>query len=213
MKVIAFSNSHYNFDKLKKKLPNEGTVFVQGPKKFQPFVEDYLRGALPYEIFLHEISKRTGTENPETSLLWVKLVYTCQKHGLNVKLIEPDIDPILKKVSKELHLKDEVKFRVLQEARMWFLSNSGYVAHFYAAFDTMFFWLPFHLFFRRLWLKIAGAIVNLIPGDQQDVLAAVSKAYDEIGKKISEELKEAQDSTVFLEESIADKVERRIAEM
>ena len=191
----------------------EGPIYLQAQSKYQILVDEFLKGLLPWEVFILEISRRTGTERPDETLLWVKLVEESKKLNLKVKLIEPDFDKLMKKVEKVLKMDEGTKTKVIQEARLWFLSNSGYMKHFYAAFDDLFYWLPFHLFFRQIWLKISSFFVHLIPGDQKDVMVAVNKAYDIMTVDIANKFKKAKRGVLFLEESIARSVEQRLLEM
>ena len=159
------------------------------------------------------MSKRTGSERPEEELFWPRIVRECSERNVPAKLIEPDIDKLLGDAQKKLQMKGDKSRHIIQEARLWFISGSGYINHFFSAFDAMFFWLPFKSFFRRLWLKFWSFLVNAVPGDQKDVMAAVNFAYDSMTKTLVKTLAKAGDSTVFLDEIIASKVERMVSEL
>jgi len=189
----------------------KGKLFIQAPIKYQPFVEEFLDGLLPEEAFLEEVSKRTGYERPE-QIPWVRVVLLCRNFKKPVKLIEPDIDRVLAKAGKRLNLGEDAQ-RIFQEARLWFLSGSGYPRHFYVAFDALFFWCPWRVFFRKLFLRAVAFVVNLIPGDQRDVLALVNEANKVLVEELSDLLKNVKKATVILDEDIADDVKRRVAEM
>ena len=76
----------------------------------------------------------------------------------------------------------------------------------------LFYWLPFHLFFRQIWLKLASFVVHIVPGDQKDVMVAVSKAYDIMIVDIAHAFRKAKRGVLFLEESMASNVEQRLLE-
>jgi hypothetical protein len=209
--VIPFSRTRFDLDKLKGRIKGP-KVFVQAPIKYQPFVEEYYDGLLPDDGFLKEVSKRTGYERPE-ELPWVALAVYCKSIKKPVKLIEPDINKVLEKAGKKLRLEGDERRPVFQAARLWFLSGTGYMRHFYSAFDTLFFWCPWRVFWRKLFLRAVAFVVNVIPGDQQDVMALVHEANAVLADELSRLLKGLKKSTVFLDEDIAGRVEHRIAEM
>jgi len=209
--VIPFSRTRFELEKFKGRIKGP-KVFIQAPIKYQPFVEEYYDGLLPDDGFLHEVAKRTGYERPQ-ELAWVSLAAYCKSIKKPIKLIEPNISRILEKAGQKLQLKGDEARPVFQEARLWFLSGSGYMRHFYAAFDSLFFWCPWRVFWRKLFLRAVAFVVNKIPGDQQDVMALVREANVVMTDELSTLLKGIKKSTVFLDEDIARDVERRAAEM
>lgn len=212
VEVVAFSRERPDFKKLLG-IVKDKPVLIQAPDKYQHLVDQFTGGLLPWDKFLDDLSKRTGFERPEEEMFWPRIVRECSERNVNVKLIEPDIDKLLGAAQKKLQLKGDKSRHVIQEARLWFLSGAGYIHHFFAAFDAMFFWLPFKMFFHRIWLKFWSFIVNVIPGDQKDVVAAVNFAYDAMTNKIVKMLAKAGDSTVFLDDIIAGRVKRMVAEL
>jgi len=212
VEVVAFSRVRPDFKKLLGRVTDK-PVLIQAPDRYQNLVGQFTQGLLPWEEFLTELSKRTGSERPEEELFWPRIVRKCSERNLSVKLIEPDIDKLLGAAQKKLQIKGDKSRHIMQESRLWFISGAGYINHFFSAFDAMFFWLPFKTVFRRIWLKFWSFIVNIIPGDQKDVMAAVNFAYDSMTKKLVKMLAKVRVSTVFLDEIIASRVERMVSEL
>jgi hypothetical protein len=209
--VVPFSRTRPNVKRLKGHVKGP-KVFIQAPEKFQPFVDEFLDSLAPEDKFFEEVSKRTGYERPE-ELAWVALVLHCRTLKVPAQLIEPSIDKILDEAGKNLSLKGDEARPVFQEARLWFLSGTGYLRSFYAAFDWTFFWCPWRLFWRKLFMRSVAFVVNHVPGDQQDVIALVKEANAVLTDTLAKRLKDIKKSTVFLDEDIARAVDRRATEM
>jgi hypothetical protein len=209
VEIVPFSRTRPGADKLKERV--KGEVFIQAPGRFQAPVKEFVEGLLPDELLLKEISKRSGEEDPE-KLFWVPVVFQCKVLGVHAELVEPDIDKVLAKAAKELSLKGPDLDRVRQEARLWFLSGSGYIRHFYDAFDMLFFWLPWRVRVRKAWLRACAFVVNLIPGDQQDVMAMVAKANSLLAVRLAKALK-GKKGVAFIDEDIAADVARTVEEL
>lgn len=211
MNVVPFSRTKSNISKLKVRVKGP-KVFIQAPEKFQPFVDQFLDNLMPEDVFFEEVSKRTGHERPE-ELAWVALAAYCRMMKIPTQLIEPDIDKVLDTARKNVKLKGEELRPVVQEARLWFLSGTGYLQGFYTAFDWLFFWCPWRVFWRKLFLQAVAFVVNIVPGDQQDVVTLVREANLVLTDNLASRLKNIKKSTVFLDEDIARDVERKAAEM
>ena len=211
MEVVAFSRQHPDFKSLLGKVKDK-PVLIQAPDRYQHLVKRFTDGLLPWEEFLTEVSKRTGSERPEREIFWPRIVRECGEKNVPVKLVEPDIDKILDAAKKKLQIKGEKADHIVQEARLWFLSGAGYISHFFAAFDAMFFWLPFKHFFRVAWLRFWSLLVNIVPGDQRDIIAAVNFAYASMTDKLVKLLGKG-DALVFIDEIIASRVEGRVSEL
>jgi len=176
-------------------------------------VKEYEDVLLPYEDFLNEVSRRTGSERPEDELFWVKIVNHCVLNAISVQLIEPKLEYVMNAASKKMNLSETELRSVQQEARSWFLSGTGYIKHFLGAFDSMFFWLPLRKFFRGIFMAVVALFVKLIPGDQKDVLALVHEMNNEYAIRLAKRIKKVKNATVFLDEDIADKAYRLSREM
>lgn len=211
MNVVPFSRIRADIDKLKVKAKGP-KVFIQAPEKFQPILTQFLDSLMPEDKFFNEISKRTGYERPE-ELAWVALAMYCKAMRIPAQLIEPDIGKVLDKARKNVKLKGEELRPIVQEARLWFLSGTGYLRGFYAAFDWLFFWCPWRVFWRKLFVQAVAFVVNVLPGDQQDVIALIREANVVLTDNLAKRLKDIKKSTVFLDEDIASDVKRKAAEM
>jgi hypothetical protein len=211
VEVVPFARNAFDIDKMEKKL--KGTVvFIQAPEKYQTLVDEFYKNLMPWEIFLFEISRRTGVERPEKNLFWVALLYACYNRGIKVKLIEPDIDKLIAGIPEKLGLGPGKTLQVLQDTRLWFLSSAGFIKHFNSAFDSIFFFLPAKSALRNAWLGLAGLVAHLIPGDQKDVMYLVSKIYRLLPFEMAKNLKGPKDALVFVEEAVAGKMEKLILE-
>jgi len=191
------------------------SVAVQAPQKYQSLVDQLIANLLSWEEFLGEISARTGVslplEDPRTA--WVHVVRACDIIAAKPQLIEPDIDEIMKKVSKKLTIKE--KERIIHEAKLWYLAKEGFPRKLVKFLLTIFIFLPH---FLRIWLtkvimKIYGFIANVIPGDQHDVISAISLADEEIVHVMAKRIKKAKPEIVILHEWYADEVLQRYAEL
>ncbi|MBR9680622.1 MAG: hypothetical protein GOU98_02240 [Candidatus Altiarchaeota archaeon] len=212
MNIVSFHRAKPEPDKLIK-LIKSGKVFIQASEKFQPLVQEYTDVLLPYEDFLIEISKRTGSQRPEDEIFWVEIVKYCVLNTIPVKLIEPKIDVVMKAASKKMNLSESELRTVQQDARSWFISGTGYVKHFLGAFDTLFFWLPFRGFFRKLWFGLVSLIVKFIPGDQKDVIALVNEMNKVYAVRLANRIKHLKTATVFLDEDISNEIYRMSQEL
>ena len=61
--------------------------------------------------------------------------------------------------------------------------------------------------------RIYGFIANVIPGDQHDVISAISLADEEIVHVMAKRIKKAKPEIVILHEWYADEVLQRYAEL
>lgn len=208
---VAFSRVNADVESLKREVETGRKVFLQAPQRFQSLVDEFIQGLMPEDTFLREISQRTGFERPR-DLWWVEVAFHCRFHNVPVTMLEPDMDEVLEEAAGELNLQGPGRESVVQEARLWFLSGTGYPKHFYRAFNSLFSWLPFHVGLRRRFLAACAWAVNLWPGDQQDVLFLVAKANGLLAMELARRLEDAE-GVAFLDEDIAAEVERLRAEL
>ena len=207
MEIIPFSR--FRFEPFKDRLKK--VVYIQAPEKFSALVQQYYDYLIMEEDFLVEISRRMGSVHPE-EIFWIKVVKECVNNKIPVKLIEPDIDFLIKRVAKKLNL-GKNKDKIIQETRNWYLLGVGYPRLFYLAFDKLFFWLPYKDFFRRSLFRILAKIVSVVPGDQRDMISVVVLVDDELSKALAKKLKGKKRGVAFIDEEISHKVERFLAEM
>ncbi|MBR9689851.1 MAG: hypothetical protein GOV01_03075 [Candidatus Altiarchaeota archaeon] len=212
MDIISFSRTEFKPLKLLEHIKDK-KVFIQANEKYQPLVSEFYDGLLPWESFLEEISKRTGSERPESELFWIPLVEKCAHTKTPVKLIEPDINKVLTAAVKKLKIDPKEVRHVIQDTRLWFISGSGYLKHFASAFNMIFFWLPKKAYFRNKWLGLVGFVVNHIPGDQKDVMALVHITNGILSERIAKRIHKLKNAVVFLDEDISGRVKKMAAEM
>lgn len=190
-------------------------VYVQAPEKFQDLINHFIKGLSPWDRFLSEIASRTGVPNPETDPRtgWVHAVRMSRDTAARVLAVEPDIDQVLEKVESKLTIKD--KQTVLHEARLWYLSREGFLRRLINFFDFPVQFLPpnFRMGWARFWLKIYGALVNIIPGDQQDFVAAVSIGDSLLSRRMAEALDQHEDGPVFLDKWYAEPTRKAFLEL
>ena len=80
---------------------------------------------------------------------------------------------------------------------------------------TLFIFLPH---FIRIWLareimKLYGFIANLIPGDQHDVISAISMGDEEMAREMAKEIKKKEPEIVVLHEWYSEEVMQRYTEL
>ena len=74
VKVVAFSRERPDFKKLLGRVKDK-PVLIQAPDKYQHLVDQFTDSLLPWDKFLAELSKRTGSERPEEELFWRKPIF------------------------------------------------------------------------------------------------------------------------------------------
>lgn len=184
-------------------------IYLQAPDKFQDLINRFIRGMIPWDRFVNEIAKRTGTPNPEMDAQtgWVHVVRMARDTTTPILVIAPDIDVILKKIESKLKIKDKKK--IIHEARLWYLSHEGFLKRLIQFLDTpvKFIRLPAELrtMWISFWMSVYSIIVNIIPGDQRDFVAAVSLGDVEIARTLAERLSKLEDGYVFLDRWFCDK--------
>jgi len=184
-------------------------IYLQAPDKFQDLINRFIRGLIPWERFLDQIAKRTGTPSPEIDpkTAWVHVVKMARNTTTPLIAVEPDLDKVLKSVEKKLTVKDKKK--TLHEARLWYLGREGFLKRLISFFDfpVRLLRLPPELrtMWIGFWMNVYGVIVNVIPGDQRDFVAAVALADTEIARIIAQRLSKLEDGHAFIDRWYCDR--------
>ena len=184
-------------------------VYLQAPSKFQDLINHFIRGMSPWDRFLDQIGKRTGTPNPEIDPKtgWVHVVRMARDTTTPVLALEPDLSKVLKAIEPKLTVKDKKK--VIHEAQLWYLSREGFLKRLITFFnfpvkllrlppDIRTMWVSF-------WMGVYATIVNIIPGDQRDFVSAVALADTEIAQAFAKKLAKLEDGYVFIDRWYCDK--------
>ena len=217
MKVIYVGDSLSSWEKASEKIREEKPfkVAIQAPSRFQPLVDSLISNSITWREFINQVASRTGIENPERSELtaWVHAVRACDLIAARALLIEPDIDEVLQRIREKLTIKE--KERIIQEARVWYISRTGFPRRMLSFILSIFFFLPH---FLRIWIakafmSIYSFIANVIPGDQHDVLVAITLADGLIAREMARRIKEEKPEVVVLHEWYADDVASAYAEL
>ncbi|MBR9681592.1 MAG: hypothetical protein GOV00_02200 [Candidatus Altiarchaeota archaeon] len=164
----------------------------------------------PWDRFIDQIAKRTGTPDPELSPKtgWVHVIKMARDTTTSVLAIEPDLDIVLKTIEKKLTVKDKKK--VLHEARLWYLSREGFLKRLINFFDfpVRLIRLPPELrtMWINVWMNVYATVANIIPGDQRDFVAAVAMADIEIARTIAQRLFKLEDGHAFVDRWYCDKI-------
>ncbi len=147
---------------------------------------------------------------------FLKIADIAKQKKIQIAGIEGDVDSIIEAVRGKI--KEGRNRKVLQEARLWLISNEGPVERFLRKIDRLLKPLPGGL--RQLLVNfisgIYGFIVNIIPGDQLDAVAAVNAAREiickEIVRKATRYCREGLQVGIVIPGSIKNCVEERILE-
>ena len=170
-------------------------VALQVQKKYGDLIHGFMLNSLTRDEFLEEVSKRYGTSSPrmDNSAGWVNVVIAAKEAEKGVYPIEPNLDKVLDKVKEKVKISEKLK--ILKEAESWYLNRSGWFSRFLALIRFPFNLLPrfepilrIEIAWAKFWLSLFATVVNNIPGDQKDYVAALKFMLDTIEDEMLKEL-------------------------
>ena len=177
--------------------PEGEQVFIQAPRSKQFLVEKFMADKLSYEKLREELGDYVAG-----------LVLRAKQKGIKfVELVEPDLEEVMHFVNENLKIKGEARERILRETEEWLKSMRGFYASFIKFLYNLFFFLPVRLRLRAVefFADLFSWLVNIIPGDQYDVVAAINMALEEEARKIAEYI-DGRDGSVIVRRDIAFKL-------
>ncbi len=147
-------------------------ICLEAPPRFQELVNSFLLMEITGEEFLEELKLRLGPKRPS----WVETVFNALGKA-EVKLIGVDAGEVKHKVMERMSLKKE---SVIEQAISAFYNGNHVLQRIFNVLK------PLGENFAWFMLRNIAIILNLIPGDQSDYIAAYYFLEEEMCRELLE---------------------------
>ncbi|MBR9679428.1 MAG: hypothetical protein GOU99_00045 [Candidatus Altiarchaeota archaeon] len=170
-------------------------IALQIEKQYVDMVNGYMMDVMTRDELIEEMGKRFGTTMPEKDPRtgWIHILDAAKKLDKGVYPIAPNPTAVLDSIKQKVKIDEKLK--ILKQAESWYVNRTGWFSRFLSLVRFPFSLLPqseavlkIEMSWAKFWLSLFSKIVNFVPGDQNDYVAALKFMLDAIEDKMVEEI-------------------------